>query len=158
LTGLWPASIAGAVLLVVGCASVTESWETPEVALVGLQPTAIGFERQSFIARLRITNPNDRTLPIQRMTYRLSVEGNEIANGAGELDRQIPAFGEETVDVEVNSNLLDLLSKLPVLALQNDSLEWTISGTVGVLGGMLPLPYRYSGEIDPRALMSALRP
>jgi LEA14-like dessication related protein len=156
LNRLCSALLAGALLLLAGCASVTESWETPEVALVGLQPKALGLERQSFIARLRIRNPNDRTLPVKRMSYRLSLEGNEIANGAGELDRQIPAFGEETVDVEVNSNLLDLLPKLPLLALQNDPLEWTISGTVGVLGGVLSLPYRYSGEIDPRELMSVL--
>ena len=143
-----------ATILIASCASLTRPWETPEIALVGLQPKELGLDRQSFLVSLRIRNPNDRTLPIKAMTYRLSLEGSELANGSSELDRQIPAFGEETVDVEVNSSLFGLIPRLPALALKKDNLEWTVAGTVTVLGGLVTLPYRYTGDIDPKALLS----
>jgi hypothetical protein len=147
-----------AAILLASCASLTKPWETPEVALLGLQPKELGLARQSFLVTLRIRNPNDRTLPIKAMTYRLYLEGSELVNGSSELDRQIPAFGEETVQVEVNGSLFGLLSRLPALALKNDNLEWAVAGTVTILGGLLSLPYRYSGDIDPKALLSGAIP
>lgn len=146
--------IACAILALAGCATLTKPWNTPEVSLAGLRATELGLARQSFIVRLRVRNPNDRTLPIKAMTYRLFLEDNELANGAGELDRQIPAFGEETVEVEVNGNLLALVPQLPILAMKQGDLAWKISGTLTVAGGLITLPYRYSGEIDPKALLS----
>ncbi len=150
------ASIVLMTSLLTGCASLTKPWEAPEVALIGLQPKELGLMRQVFIANLTVRNPNDRTLPIKAMTYRLSLEGQEVAEGAGALDRQIPAFGETTVDVEVIGNLLGLAQQLPVLALQDRPLEWTVSGTATVAGGLMTLPYRYSGKIDARELAAGL--
>ncbi|MBK5966393.1 Water stress and hypersensitive response domain-containing protein [Thiocystis minor] len=138
--------------LLPGCASLVESWKAPEVALIGLQPKELGLTRQVFIATLAVKNPNDRTLPIKAMTYRLALEGQDVAEGGGALDRQIPAFGETTVDVEVIGSLLGLLQQLPVLALKERPLNWTVSGTATLAGGLITLPYRYSGKIDAREL------
>ncbi|WP_295401585.1 LEA type 2 family protein [uncultured Thiocystis sp.] len=145
------------VSLLPGCASLTESWKAPEVALIGLQPKELGLTRQVFIATLAVKNPNDRTLPIKAMTYRLALEGQEVAEGGGALERQIPAFGETTVDVEVIGSLLGLLQQLPALALQDRPLNWTIAGTATLAGGLITLPYRYSGQIDARTLMAGVR-
>lgn len=141
-------------LLVAGCASLVKPWAAPEVALVGLRAKELGFERQVFVATLQVRNPNDRTLPIKAMTYRLSLEGHEFAQGAGQLDRQIPPLGEALVDVDVAGNLLGIARQLPVLALQDRPLDWTITGTVTVAGGLLTLPYRYSGQVDPKTLLA----
>ena len=141
-------------LLVTGCASLTQPWAAPEVALVGLRAKELGFERQVFVATLRVKNPNDRTLPIKAMTYRLSLEGTEFARGAGQLDRQIPPLGAALVDVDVAGNLLGIARRLPVLAMQDRPLDWTITGTVTVADGLLTLPYRYSGQIDPQTLLA----
>ncbi|MGA7982070.1 MAG: LEA type 2 family protein [Chromatiaceae bacterium] len=137
-----------------GCASLSENWKAPELALVGVRPKALALEQQSFIVRLRVENPNDRTLPLSAMTYRISLEGRELAHGATELERTIPPFGEETVDVEVSSNLVALLPQLSIFALSRDKLRWKISGTVTLASGLFPLPFWYSGEIDPRAVMA----
>jgi LEA14-like dessication related protein len=141
-----------------GCASLTKPWSAPEVAFAGLQPKEIGLNRQSFVVSLLVKNPNDRALPIKAMTYRLYLEGTEIVDGASELDRQIAAFSEETVDVEVNTSLLGLAPRLPLLAMTRDSLNWKIDGTVTIAGGLVTLPYRYSGSVEPGALLAALRP
>jgi len=73
--------------------------------MAGFRPGEFTPNRQTFIVSLKVKNPTDRTLPINGATYALELEGHEIANGSGDLDRQIPAFGEEVVDVEVNTQL-----------------------------------------------------
>lgn len=142
--------------LLAGCTSLTKPWLAPEVTPTGLEPRGLGLGGQSFIVRLLVKNPNDRTLPIKAMTYRLYLEGEELANGSSELDRQIPAFGEQMLDLRVNSNLFAVLPQLPALALTEDKLDWKITGTFTVAGGLVTLPYRYSGEVDPGTLLSAV--
>lgn len=140
--------------LLVGCASLTKSWEAPEVALAGLRVKELTLARQTVVLTLAMRNPNDRTLPIKGLTYRLKLEGNEIAQGASALDRQIPAFGDALVDVDVTGSLLGLIQQLPALALKDRPLDWTITGTATIADGLLTLPYRYSGQVDPRELLA----
>lgn len=140
--------------LLVGCASLTKSWEAPEVALAGLRVKELTLARQTVVLTLAMRNPNDRTLPIKGLTYRLKLEGNEIAQGASALDRQIPAFGDALVDLDVTGSLLGLIQQLPALALKDRPLDWTITGTATIADGLLTLPYRYSGQVDPRELLA----
>lgn len=143
-----------------GCAGLTASWTAPEVALLGAQPKLLGLDRQSFLVTLGVTNPNDRALPIKGLSYRVQVEGQDLAEGSSALARLIPAGATEQVDVEVGSNLLGLMPSLPQLLLTKAELAWTVSGIayVEVAGVRLPLPYRHSGTIAPKALLSgALR-
>lgn len=144
--------------LLSGCAGLTRTWKAPEVALSSLRVKDLGLARQTFIVTLAVRNPNDRTLPIKAMTYRLKLEGNELAEGASRLDRQIPAFGEAMVDAEVAGSLLGLLGQMPALALRDEPLDWSISGTATIADGLLTLPYRYSGQVDPKALLALAVP
>lgn len=91
-------------------------------------------------------------LPIKAMTYRLSLERTEIAVGGGKLERQIPAFGEEAVEVSVTGSAATLAGMLPGLMLKSQPLRYRVAGTVTV-AGVLPIPYRYTGEIDPQTLL-----
>jgi LEA14-like dessication related protein len=143
--------------LAAGCAGLTAPWTAPEVALLGAQPKLLGLDRQSFLVNLGVTNPNDRALPIKALSYRVQVEGQDLAEGSSELARLIPAGATEQVDVEVNSNLLGLMPSLPGLLLTRDTLAWTVSGIAYVdAGGVrLPVPYRHSGTIAPGALLSS---
>jgi LEA14-like dessication related protein len=151
------AILLSAVSLLAGCSSLVQSWKAPEVELVGFQPKEVTLVRQVFVATLRVKNPNDRMLPIKGMTYQLSLEGQEVAQGGAELDRQLPAFGETTLDVDVVGNLLSLTQQLPALMTKNRPLDWTITGTASIAGGLLTLPYRYSGSLDAQALMAGAR-
>lgn len=140
--------------LLAGCASLTKPWEAPEVALAGLRVKELTLARQTVVLTLAMRNPNDRTLPIKGLTYRLKLEGNEIAQGASALDRQIPAFGDALVDLDVTGSLLGLVQQLPALALRDRPLDWTITGTATIADSLLTLPYRYSGQVDPRELLA----
>jgi LEA14-like dessication related protein len=141
-------------VLLFGCASLTRSWEAPEIALKGLRVKELALARQTVILTLAVHNPNDRTLPIKGLTYRLKLEGNEIAQGASVLDRQIPPFGDALADVEVSGSLLGLVQQLPALALEDRPLDWTVTGTATIADGLLTLPFRYSGQVDPQALLA----
>ncbi|MFD2110345.1 LEA type 2 family protein [Thiorhodococcus fuscus] len=148
------ALIALLVGLIAACASPLQSWQAPEVSLIGLQPKQLGLARQVFIATLAVRNPSDRTLPVKGLRYRLALEGQEVAEGSASLDRQIPAHGEAAVDVEVIGNLLTIAQRWPLLARKETPLEWTVVGTLSVAGALIDLPYRYSGTLDPHQIMA----
>jgi len=143
-------------LVLSGCAQlaqVTKPWASPEVSMAGFRPGEFTPDRQTFIVSLKVRNPNDRTLPVKGATYALEVEGHEIANGGGELERQIPAFGEEVVEVEVDTRLLDLIQKVPTLTLTGGRWDYRISGILRLAGGYLPVPFNYGGEVEAADLM-----
>jgi len=172
---------AGAVLYLVllglvvvgGCASLTEPlsypWKTPEVALAGLRVKELSLARQSFVVRLAVHNPNDRALPITAMTWRLQIEGRDLAEGTAKVDRQVPAFGDALVDLEAEGSLvardgrpggsagavfdlLGLTEQAAILTLQEGSVTWKVSGTLTLAGSLFPLPYWYSGQVDAKTL------
>ena len=140
-----------ATLALAGCAGLTESWEAPEVVVTSIVPHEIGLERQTLGVGLRLRNPNDRTLPIKAMSYRLSLQGVELAAGGGKLERQIPAFGETETVVSLDANAAALARMLPSLALSEGPWSYRITGTATV-AGIIPIPYRYTGTIDPSGI------
>ena len=143
-----------ATLLLVGCASLTGNWLPPEVRLTSIQPEQINLGEQRLRVGLNLKNPNDRVLPIKAMTYKLSLEDTQVAQGGGALDEQIPAFGEAPVEVALVANAASALGLLPMLALKREPISYRIAGTVTV-AGVVPIPYRHSGEVDPQVLMRA---
>lgn len=151
--------LAGWVLALAGCAGLGGSWIAPEVELARVQPRSIGLGAQSFLVTLRLHNPSDRTLPIKAMSYRVQLEGRQIAEGETELERLIPPGGSEQVDVPVHSNLLTSIPDLPHRLLGGEALDWTVTGTVWIRAGGLrvPLPYQRRGQIDRTDLTTALR-
>jgi LEA14-like dessication related protein len=148
------ASVLVAVALLASCATLTKPWAAPEVSLLALRPLELSLAQQTLMATLNVRNPNDRTLPIKAMTYRLSLEGQELAEGGGALEKQIPAFGESQVDVKVVGSLLGMAAQLPLLAGKDRPLDWTVTGTATLADGLLTLPYRYSGQVDARELLA----
>jgi LEA14-like dessication related protein len=148
--------LLAAVVLPAGCSYVTKPWITPGVTLVDFRPASITAEQQTFIVRLNVVNPNDRTLPIKGATYNVELDGYEIANGAGELDEQIPAFGEGVVDVAVNTDLLSLIRNVPASAIGDRRWSYRISGILELAGGYVPVPFRYSGEVETSQILSSL--
>lgn len=142
---------------VAGCATVTEPWLPPEVSLRSITPQRLDAGRQTLLLGLHLTNPNDRTLPIRAMTYRLALEGTEVARGDGALERQLPAFGSAAAEVSVETDLARLLPLLPTLMLASRPLRYRIDGTATV-ANLIPLPFRHDGEVDAAAaLRRALR-
>jgi len=147
-----------ALLLLFGlaaCAGLTRPWTQPEVMVTSIRPQELALNRQTLLVGLRIHNPNDRMLPVKAMTYTLSLEGEEIASGGGALERQIPAFGETTTEVTVTGDAGRILTRLPALALQDRPWQYQVAGVMTV-AGVVPIPYRYTGELDPEQVVRSL--
>jgi LEA14-like dessication related protein len=140
-----------ATLVLSGCAGLTDPWQAPEVVVTSIVPQQIGLERKTLSIGLRLRNPNDRTLPIKAMSYQLSLQGVELAAGGGKLERQIPAFGEAEAEVSLDANAAALARMLPSLALSDGPWSYRIAGTATV-AGVIPIPYRYTGTIDPSGI------
>lgn len=156
LSGLVPGLLA--LCFLTGCATLGAPWLAPEVALIGVQPRLLSADRQAFLVNLSVNNPNDRALPIKGLSYRVLLEGQPLAEGSSRLARIIQPGDTQQVDLEVSSNLLALMPELPRWLLSGESLTWTVSGIaeVDAAGLPLPLPFRYSGEIAPAALLAGL--
>lgn len=142
--------------LLLGCSTLTARWSPPEVELLGFEARLLNLDRQTFLVNLRLTNPNDRALPVKRLSYRLLLEGRQIAEGETALDRLIGAGSSELADLTVKTSLLELVPDLPLLLVTKDRLAWSVSGVAYAdIGGVaLPLPYRRSGMIAPADLLA----
>jgi LEA14-like dessication related protein len=135
---------------------VTKPWTAPEVSLVDIRLGQVTTEQQTFVLRLNVKNPNDRTLPIKGASYNLEIEDHEIASGTSSLEKQIPAYDSGVVDVLVNINMMELIRGFPELSVTGGKWDYRVSGVIKVAGGYIPLPFRYSGEIDAAQIISGL--
>jgi LEA14-like dessication related protein len=102
-------------LLFIGCGSIKSNFITPEVSLVNLQllPSE-GFE-QRFKVIMRITNPNASALKLAGMSYGLTLNGYKVVSGVANSIPEIPAYGENRVELEVAVNALTGLQFLSQL-------------------------------------------
>lgn len=134
-----------------GCASLTSSissLEPPTVSLTDINLKKLGLFEQRFVLRLRLQNPNNIPLPIAGMRYDLAINDQDFARGVSEQVINVPAFGETMLDVDVTSNLQNVLDQLAPKNKSTEPLRYQLRGHVGVLNRSLKLPFDYKGSID----------
>ena len=124
----------------------------PVVKLAGLRPESLSTKAQRLLVKLRVHNPGPLPLPVRAMTYRIWLDAREIASGAGNLARWIPARGEEIIEVEVSADAKHLARTLPALALKRQPWPYRLAGTLTPVSG-LHIGYDQRGEIDARGIL-----
>lgn len=135
-------------LLVAGCATMDRYPEKPRVSLVSIQPKDMTLLEQRYGLQLRILNPNETAIPLEGLSYSLEINGREFAYGVSRQDVSIPAFGEALLDVEVVSNLLNVLQQVQEMSdEQQDSLQYRLSGKLSLGNSLARLPFDYHGEL-----------
>ncbi len=88
-----------------GCASMNLDYEDPSVELISFKALpASGFE-QNFEIGLKLTNPNNFDLPLNGISYQLSVAGEELAHGVASNIPTAEAYGESRFVVPVSASL-----------------------------------------------------
>lgn len=88
-----------------GCASMNLDYEDPSVELISFKALpASGFE-QNFEIGLKLTNPNNFDLPLNGISYQLSVAGEELAHGVASNIPTAVAYGESRFVVPVSASL-----------------------------------------------------
>ena len=143
------ASVLALVLLLAGCAGLPSAVvKTPSVNLVDLRPTEVGLFEQHYSVKLRIQNPNPFALPIRGMYLNVSINDQDFAQAVSRETIDIPAFGDQVVDMDVISTLGKVVTLLQQSANVAKPIRYTLSGGLSVSGGMATIPFRYEGEIS----------
>ncbi len=89
-----------------GCATLDLDYEEPSVELVSFKALpANGFE-QNFEVGLKLTNPNNFELPLNGISYQLSIAGETLAHGVATDIPTVGAYGETRFVVPVSTSLL----------------------------------------------------
>jgi LEA14-like dessication related protein len=130
------------------CATLSPYKDAPRVSLVSIQPQDMGVLEQRFALQLRILNPNDVAIPVNGLSYAIEINDREFAYGVSQQAVEIPAFGEALLDVEVVSNLLNVMQQLQALHGETrDSLAYRLKGKINLANTAASLPFDYSGEL-----------
>jgi len=137
-----------ATVLLGACATLSPYKDSPRVSLVSIQPQEIGMLEQRFALQLRILNPNDVAIPVEGLSYAIEINDREFAYGVSRQSVEIPAFGEALLDVEVASNLLNVMQQLQALHSEaRNSMAYRLTGKISLANSPASLPFDYSGEL-----------
>lgn len=124
--------VIGAVALT-GCGGLTLGLDAPKVALSDIRLVGGGLVEQRFLLTLRVTNPNDRDLEVDTLSYEVELNGEPFAHGTRHSPFTLRALDDTLVEVEGVSNLAALL----------DQLQGLLRGP----NGPEALPYRIHGRL-----------
>lgn len=135
-----------ALLLVAGCAGVT-SLEAPELDVVDVRMLGGDLSGQQLRVRLKVTNPNDRALPVKGITYRMEVGGEQFATGESERAFTVPALGSTEFDMTMNADMAGALFRLLGSGRRLDVVDYRLSGKVSLSSGLLrSIPFDEKGS------------
>lgn len=139
-------------LLLGGCAAMQPYAETPRVSLVSIKPLDMQMLEQRFVLELRILNPNSVAIPVSGLSYALEINQREFAYGVSQQAVSIPPYGEALLQVEVVSNLLNVMRQLQQLGDSpgDGGLEYRLHGKIGLADRLRGLPFDYSGKLGYR--------
>ena len=98
---------------------------------------------------IRIGNPNDFSLPLNGLTFKLDVNGQEFADGLSNESVTVPRLGYATVAVTGNMNTLSIIRQLMSIG-SNNRIDYRLHGIayVGSFGQNKPVPYDRKGELS----------
>jgi len=140
-------ALAGALLIAPGCASSLKL-EPPHLSVVTMKVQSADIFSQRLQVRLRVVNPNDRELPIKGISYRIEVEGDQLAEGLTEAPFVVPAMGEAEFDMQVTANLAGTLAKYLMRGSTPDALNYRLVGKVALSSGFLrSIPFDERGSV-----------
>jgi LEA14-like dessication related protein len=136
-------------LLLWGCASLQPYAESPRVSLVSIRPLEMQMLEQRFMLELRILNPNSVAIPVEGLSYALEINQREFAYGVSQQEVSIPPYGEALLQVEVVSNLLNVMRQLQQLGDSpgGGGLEYRLRGKIGLAGLRQGLPFDYTDKL-----------
>jgi LEA14-like dessication related protein len=143
--------LSGFVLMVglLSCSALTSKPESPRVALVGLKLVSVELLEQRYQVSLRVKNPNAFELPVRGVDFRLDINGQTFADGVSKQSVDVPAYGENVIELEVSSNLFQVFRQFQSLQeSQSPGLEYRISGSMATAVYGQKLPFDYSGELQ----------
>jgi LEA14-like dessication related protein len=123
MRGLKGSAMALLVLLVLlgvglsGCSSALglAGIQEPEVRLMGVEVGDLGLDSAELLFDFEIDNPNERSLRLEGVAYRLNVEGSRLLDGRRGERMEIAARAENRVTLPMTVRYDDLFRALRTL-------------------------------------------
>jgi LEA14-like dessication related protein len=104
--------IATCGLWLAGCAGAFSQVEPPEVSLAGLAFEQPGLFEQRLRLDLRLRNPNDFPLDVERVLFDLEVNDQQLGKAWTSQGFDVPAFGEAVIPVTMVVPTSDLIEQI----------------------------------------------
>lgn len=143
-----------ALLLSAGCAGFGSRLEPPKLSVVGVEIVRGDLFEQRFKARMRVRNPNDRSIAVRGVSYSLQIGGEELGRGLSGSSFTVPALGEAEFDMLVTANLAGTVMRLLERARSDglpDSLSYRLRGEVKLAEGLVrSIPFDEKGAVKLR--------
>ena len=132
-----------------GCALVPKL-ETPRLSIVDVEVRKANLLEQQLRVRMRVENPNDRSLPVQGLSYTVYLGGQEFATGISAASFVVPALGTAEFDMDVTANaagaLFTVLSRP-----RGQGVDYRMTGKVRLTHGWLrSIPFEQTGTFTLR--------
>jgi LEA14-like dessication related protein len=142
----WPALLA-TIILLSGCASAMK-WEAPKLSVASMKLQSADIFSQRLLVHMKVSNPNDRELPIKGITYRIEINDAELAQGLTDTPFVVPAMGEAEFDVQLTANLATALSQILSRRGSSETLDYRLTGSVALSSGFLRhIPFDEHGSV-----------
>ena len=129
-----------------GCAWFTPNLHSPRLSVLGVQVVRADFWQQQLKVRLRVSNPNDISLPIESLQYALSLNGHRVADGRSARRFTVPPHGTAEFNTEVTTNMAGALFTLFSQGSAR-AVTYRLRGKVELARGLLrELPFNERGQ------------
>jgi LEA14-like dessication related protein len=118
--------------LLTGCHLIFPKFKAPQLSVVNVQMLKGDLWTQHVKLRLKVRNPNDRTLPVKSLSYTIDLDGKPFADGESATSFVVPAGGEAEFDTTVNVNLTSTLVRYLSHGNRGRNVEYHIKGKVSL--------------------------
>jgi LEA14-like dessication related protein len=144
------AAVLAAILILAACASLAPKLEPPRLEVTGVSFVGGDLARQQIGLKVHVSNPNARSIAVQRIDYGIALAGTDFARGTTAAPFTLPASGETDFDLKLTA---DMLTALKVLGqhLGERDIPYRVTGTLHLAEGVLRLlPFASSGRLPLR--------
>jgi LEA14-like dessication related protein len=136
------------VSVLTACANMPLQPLTPKVSLTDFRVMKFDLTEQNYKLKLSLNNPNPFPLPLIGMDYKLLLNDKEFTQGSTNQPLTIPALGEQTIEINVISNLMKIIGEWhDISSVLNRQLNYRILGSMNIVDSTFKIPFEYRGDI-----------
>ena len=127
----------------------------PRVTLRSLQLRRLDFNGAELRATLGVDNPNAFAVQLDRLDYRLEIDGEAWSTGGSTAPLRIAPDGRGTLTLSLEVDFADLGSGAYALLARGRPIDYRLEATLQASAldagpGRFELPWSHSGRLDPR--------